>query len=124
MAKNKAHKNSIIQNDQDTERFNELRLQQITDSLPSVERTELDDMMQARLQEAENFLAPAVERMRQEQQQLRQRLTRYQTESEALAQLLLQQEQLVADAGRWLQEFDRRNQNIQQTYTYLGLTIK
>ena len=121
MARNK---NSITQNDQGTDRFNELRLQQITDSLPPAEQAELDDMMQARLQEAENFLTPAVERMRQEQQQLRQRLTQYQTESEALAQLLLQQEQLVADASRWLQEFDRRNQNIQQAYTHLGLTIK
>lgn len=98
------------------ERFNELRLKELADGLSA---SELNDMLTARLQMSDDFLEPVLARLNVEQSTLRKKLIARQAESEALAQLLLQQEQLTADATAWLAEFDRRSYRIHQTYTHL-----
>ncbi len=92
-------------------RFNQLRLKQFDGLLTEDEQLELEQMMQTRLDEA------MLGRIRQEEDAQQKRLQAQHTESEQLATLLHQQAQLLADARRWLEEFDRRNQHIQQTYT-------
>jgi len=57
--------------------------------------------------------------MRAEQIALRERLEALQADNEALARLLNQQEQLVADARQWLARFEERHRQIQQAYTQL-----
>lgn len=101
------------------ERFNELRLKELADGLSASEQAELTDMLTTRLQMSDDFFEPVLARLHTEQSALRQRLLARQTESAALAQLLLQQEQLTADANTWLAEFDRRTYRIHQTYTHL-----
>ncbi|HFC12762.1 MAG TPA: hypothetical protein ENJ56_07950 [Anaerolineae bacterium] len=105
--------------DRENERFNDLRLKEVGGTLSEAEQVELAAIMQTRLQASDEFLDVVVARVRQTHDNLQQRLSHYQAESEALATLLLQQEQLVSDATQWLTEFDRRNQHIQQIYTQL-----
>ena len=72
----------------ESDQFNELRLKQLAGQLSTLEQVELDRMMHVRLQEAEEYLAPAVAKMRLEQLERQEQIKRYQIESEALAQLL------------------------------------
>ncbi len=101
------------------ERFNELRLKKLADGLFASEQAELNDMLATRLQMSDDFFEPVLAWLDTEQSALRKKLIARQAESEALAQLLLQQEQLTVDATAWLAEFDRRSYRIHQTYTHL-----
>ena len=96
-------------------RFDALRRRALTADLTPAEQAELD-ALQAQL---EGDWRPNMEAMRAEQADLRERLTRVQAENEALAQLLNQQEQLVAEASQWLARFEARHQALRQTYTRL-----
>jgi hypothetical protein len=69
-----------------------------------------------RAEEARRF-APAFTRLRAEQAALYEKLRALQTGNEELAKLLHQQGQLVADARRWLAQFEQRHLLIQQAYT-------
>lgn len=79
----------------DNERFNELRLRQITGTLSSSEQAELDAMMQERLDEADAFLAPHSENQRKELLQLDRQIEKKRIESVHLIRLFLRQEQEI-----------------------------
>ena len=100
-------------------RLDELRTRELAGILTTDEQTLLDEMIKALEAQEARDLAPATARLRAEQAALRERLNALETENEALARLLNQQEQLVADARQWLDQFERRHSHIQQTYTRL-----
>ncbi len=99
--------------------LDELRARQMSGTLTADEQARLSEL--TRLLEADEarYLAPVVDQIRVQQTALRERLQSLQTENEALARLLNQQEQLVVDARQWLKQFEQRHQQIQQTYTRL-----
>jgi septal ring factor EnvC (AmiA/AmiB activator) len=99
--------------------FDELRSRELAGTLTVQEQTQLAGLIQILEAEEARYLAPATDQMRAEQAALRERLQALQAENEALARLLNQQEQLVADARHWLTQFEQRHQQIQQTYTRL-----
>ena len=101
------------------ERFNALRHKALAGGLSSAEQTELSQMRERRTQQSDASLDAVVTRLTNTQTALRQELSQRQAESEALAHLLLQQEQLIADANAWISEFDERTNRIHQTYTRL-----
>ncbi len=101
--------------DEQQQRFDTLRLRALSTDLSPAEQAELD-ALQTQLADAWPL---DLEALQTEQADLRTRLTRAQTENEALAQLLNQQEQLVAEARQWLARFESRHQQLRQTYTHL-----
>lgn len=103
----------------DKEQFNQLRLKKMDGRLSSEEQVELDRMMQARLDEAAVLDAEVIGRLHEKEEAQKAQLQAYQAESEQLAALSHLQTQLIADARRWVAEFDRRHEQIQQTYSAL-----
>lgn len=101
-------------------RLDQLRLLELKGTLTDEERTELAKLVAALESDQVRYLAPAIERMCAEQEVLQRRLSNLQTENEELARLLNQQEQLVADARRWLAQFEQRHRQIQQAYARLS----
>lgn len=99
--------------------FDELRTGELAGTLTTEEQTRLAELMTMLEAEEARYLAPVAARMRAEQAALREQLETLQTENEAQARLLNQQEQLVADARHWLAQFERRHIQIQQAYTRL-----
>ena len=99
--------------------FDELRARELTGTLTPEDQVRLAELIQVLEAEEARYLAPVAARMRAEQSALRKQLETLQTENEALARLLNQQEQLVADARHWLAQFERRHIQIQQSYTRL-----
>jgi predicted nuclease with TOPRIM domain len=99
--------------------FDELRARKLAGTLTTEEQARLDELTQMLEAEETRYLAPAVAQMRAEQTVLREQLETLQTDNEALARLLNQQEQLVADARHWLAQFEQRHSQIQQAYTRL-----
>ena len=97
------------------QRFDTLRLRALSADLSPAEQAELE-ALQAQLADAWPLDFATLQN---EQADLRKRLTRAQTENEALAQLLVQQEQLVAEARQWLARFESRHQQLRQAYTHL-----
>ena len=100
-------------------RLDEFRARELAGTLAADEQAQLAETIQALEAQEARTLAPVTVRMRAEQAALRERLNALQTENEALARLLNQQEQLVADAHQWLAQFERRHSQIQQTYIRL-----
>ena len=82
--------------------FDKLREKEMAGTLTPADQTQLIELTQALENDEALYLAPTVARLRAEQQALRERLLAAQSENEALAQLLNQQEQLAADTRRWL----------------------
>jgi len=99
--------------------FDQLRARELAGTLTAAEAAELAELVATLEADEARRYAPAVERVRAEQAALRERLRKLQTENEELATLLNQQEQLVADARRWLAQFEQRHRLIQQAYTRL-----
>ena len=101
------------------ERFTELRQRELGGMLNEAEEFELIELM-AMLEtgEATQFVN-VIAHLNAEQAMLRARLQTSQTDNENLAKVLNQQEQLVADARKWLVEFEKRHTMIQQSYTRL-----
>jgi hypothetical protein len=102
-----------------TIRFDSLRLKEITGELTLPEQVELDQLTQTLEAEEAQNLAPFFEQKQKEHKILREKLEGAQQENQGLAKLISQQEQLAADARRWLAEFDRRNAQIRQAYNRL-----
>ncbi len=98
-------------------RLDELRLKQISGALTAVEEEELVQLTEA-LENSES-LNKYFAHVAAENKTLQAKLEALQEENESLAQLAIQQEQLVADARRWLAEFDQRNSQIQKNYVRL-----
>jgi septal ring factor EnvC (AmiA/AmiB activator) len=99
--------------------FDELRARELAGTLTTEEQARLAELTAILEAEEARYLAPVTARMRAEQAALREQLETLQTENEALARLLNQQEQLVADARHWLAQFEQRHSQIQQAYTRL-----
>jgi len=99
--------------------FDELRAHELAGTLTTDDQARLAELTQILEAEEARYLAPVAARMRTEQAALREQLETLQIENEALAHLFNQQEQLVADARRWLSQFERRHSQIQQTFTRL-----
>jgi hypothetical protein len=99
--------------------FDELRARELAGTLTTKERARLAELTTMLEAEEARYLMPVTAQMRTEQAALRERLEMLQTENEALARLLNQQEQLVADARHWLAQFEQRHSQIQQAYTRL-----
>ncbi len=97
----------------------ELRACELAGTLTSEEQARLAELTQALENEEARYLEPVAAQMQAEQAALRERLEALQANNEALARLLNQQEQLVADARRWLAQFEERHRQIQQAYTCL-----
>jgi predicted nuclease with TOPRIM domain len=98
-------------------RFDQLRASELAGSLGIEEETELAKLIEMlEAEEAQRF-APSFARMCAEQAALHEKLKTLQNGNEELAKLLHQQEQLVADAHRWLTQFEQRHLLIQQAYT-------
>jgi predicted nuclease with TOPRIM domain len=100
-------------------RFDDLRQRDLAGALSSSEEAELDELTAWLTAVADTALSPAVAQMIETQTTLRQQLQRQQEKNEALAGLLHQQEQLVAETRRWLADFDKRQSQISQTYSRL-----
>ena len=96
-----------------------LRARELAGTLTTEEQVRLAELIEMLEAEEARYLAPAAARMRAEQAALREQLDTLQTENEAMARLLNQQEQLVADARHWLAQFEQRHSQIQQAYTRL-----
>ncbi len=99
--------------------LDELRARELAGTLTTEEQVRLAELIQMLEAEEARYLTPVAARMRAEQAVLREQLETLQTENEALARLLNQQEQLVADARHWLTQFEQRHSQIQQAYTRL-----
>jgi predicted nuclease with TOPRIM domain len=100
-------------------RFDHLRLNELAGNITDQERVELSELT-AEIESAEaGSLAPAFDRMREQRVAFTEQVQRMQTENEALAVLLGQQEQLVTDARYWLAQLEQRHTIIQQTYKRL-----
>jgi hypothetical protein len=96
----------------DQTRLDCLRDQELAGTLTAPEEAELAALMaQVEAEEAE-ALAPEVARLRSEVANVADELDRTERENEGLARLMVQQEALVADAHRFLEEFDRRRASI------------
>jgi len=99
--------------------FDALRVRELDGTLTVAEQAQLNELTVLLEAEEAHYLAPVIARVRADQAVLRERLEALQTENEALARLLNQQEQLVADARQWLAQFEQRHLRIQQAYTRL-----
>ncbi len=100
-------------------RFDSLRLAEIAGTLTATEADELVELIHALEADEMAYLSPAIDLLRREQDELHKQLTVTQTENAELAGLLSQQQQLVADARRWLSQFDQRHVAIRQAYSRL-----
>lgn len=98
------------------QRLNVLSAQQLAGTLTAAERRELASLITEIEAEEAVRLAPAMAELQREQDALRRKLRRSQSENEQLAALIAQQEQILADARRTLKELQRRRQGIREAY--------
>jgi predicted RNase H-like nuclease (RuvC/YqgF family) len=93
-------------------KLDSLRGKELAGTLTEPEQAELAALM-ARVEADEAaVLAPEMARLRIEANGLTNELGKVEAENEQLARLLAQQEALVADTRRFLDEFDRRRASI------------
>lgn len=100
-------------------RFDELRQRETAGTVTQTEQQELDSLMAALTQAADDALLPSIAKLQQAQAELEARLQQRQHENEELAQLLHQQEQLTTESRQWLRDFDHRQAQIRERYTRL-----
>lgn len=89
-----------------------LRGKELAGMLTEPEHAELAGLMARVEAEEAAALAPELARMRDEVARTAGDLRRIESENEELARLLAQQQALVADARKFLDEFDRRRASI------------
>ncbi|MEO7328043.1 MAG: hypothetical protein ABI193_05665 [Minicystis sp.] len=96
----------------DQANLNLLRGKELAGTLTDAEQGELAKLM-ARVEDEETAaLAPEMKRLRDEVAAMPDRIRKVEVENEELARLMAQQQALVADAGKFLGEFDRRRATI------------
>ncbi len=83
-------------------RFDELRRAELNEALTEDEQAELAALVDILGQDEVRALAPAVAQIQVEQRLLESQIEAAAKENAELAKLLNQQQQLVADARRWL----------------------
>lgn len=98
-------------------RFDELRYKQLSGNLNEEEQDELTQLTAVLLADEEEYLAPAIARMQSENEATQEQMDKLQQENVYLAKIVIQQEQLVQDAKRWLDEFERRHSVLQRAYS-------
>lgn len=96
--------------------FNELRYKELSGNLTEEEREELAQLVAVILADEAEYLVPAIAQMQNERDALREQVDELQQENVHLARIIIQQEQLVQDAKRWLDEFKRRHSVLQRAY--------
>ena len=101
------------------ERFTKLRQRELSGTLNATEEIELTELISLIERDESAQLTKAIVRMNLEQTTMRLRLQSLRIDNENLAKVLNQQEQLVSDARKWLAEFEKRHNLIQQSYTRL-----
>ncbi|MEJ5309801.1 MAG: hypothetical protein WHX52_08520 [Anaerolineae bacterium] len=101
------------------ELFDALRARELSGILTPTEQDQLKALYAWLEAEEALYLSPTIAQMKADQAVLREKLESAHTENEALGRLLNQQEKLVADARRWLAQFEKRHRRIQQAYARL-----
>ncbi|XYH99781.1 hypothetical protein ACMHYB_08460 [Sorangium sp. So ce1128] len=96
----------------DQSKLDRLRGQELSGTLTEPEQAELAALMARIEAEEAALLAPEMARLRAEAGDVAAELARVESENEQLAQLMAQQQALVADTRRFLEEFDRRRASI------------
>lgn len=96
----------------DQTRLDLLRGKELAGTLSEPERVELAALMARVEAEQALALAPEMARLRAELGERANELGKIESENDELARLMAQQETLVADARRFLDEFDRRQTSI------------
>ena len=104
----------MLWNAERQQRFDELRLAELSRRLNDAELAELAALTSMLEADEIGYLAPAVTQIQAEQHQLQSQLVTLQNENADLAQLLRQQQQLVADARQWLMQFEQRHRAIRR----------
>jgi len=89
-------------------RLDHLREKEFAGALTAAERSELAASMAEVEAEEAQALAPAMTRLRDDVETLIEEVRGVESRNEELARLLAQQQQLAADARRFLAEFDQR----------------
>jgi hypothetical protein len=93
-------------------RLDRLRNKELAGTLTEPEQVELATLMAQVEAEEAQVLAPAMDRLRAKVGELDQELYTLQGKNEELARLLAQQQNLAADARRFLAEFEQRRAHI------------
>ena len=101
------------------ERFTELRQRELSGTLNAIEEIELTNLIYSIEGDESVQLTKVIIGMSSEQTAMRLRLQSLQVDNENLAKVLNQQELLVSDARKWLEEFEKRHHIIQQSYMRL-----
>lgn len=96
----------------DQSELDRLRGKELAGTLTEPELAELSALMARVEAEEAAVLAPEMGRLRAEARDLAAELASVEGENEQLAQLMAQQQALVADTRRFLEEFDRRRASI------------
>jgi len=96
----------------DQTKLDRLRDKELAGTLAEPEQGELAALMARVEAEEAQALAPEMARLRAQISDLADELGKVEGENEELARLMTQQQALVADARRFLDEFDRRRASI------------
>jgi hypothetical protein len=96
----------------DQSKLDRLRDRELSGTLTQPEQEELAALMARIEAEEAAVLAPEMARLRAEAGELAVELASVEGENEQLAQLMAQQQALVTDTRRFLEEFDRRRASI------------
>ncbi len=96
----------------DQSKLDHLRGKELSGTLTEAEQAELAALMARIEAEEAAVLAPEMARLRAEAGDLATELASVEAENEQLAQLMAQQQALVADTRSFLEEFDRRRASI------------
>lgn len=97
-----------------------LRDKELAGTLTGPEQAELAALLAQVEAEEAQVLAPAMGHLRAEVGALEQELCEVQGENEELARLLAQQQNLAADARRFLAEFEQRRASILEAFARLA----
>lgn len=100
-------------------RFSELRQKELAGTLSTEEKGELATLFAVLEADEKQYLAGAMTRLREEDALIQAQIEKRQQENMELAHIISQQEQLIADAQRWIAEFERRHLSIQQSFAQL-----
>ena len=106
----------MVWNDEKQARLDALRAAEMAGTLDEAGEAELAALITAVEAEEQGRLAPVLAQMQAEQAALRQQVRESEAANEQLVILAAQQEQLLADARRMLQDLQRRHQAIREAY--------
>lgn len=97
---------------EDQTKLDLLRTKELAGTLTEPEHAELAVLMTRVEAEEAAALAPEMARLRADVAEMANELNRIEGENEALARIMAQQQTLLADTRRFLDEFDRRRASI------------